>query len=120
MHGRLEYRWLHWGIVGSLVIARWAVGLVRQTSAILLDGDVEESTRTALRAALEEGSEDFVADLHVWRVGPGKLAAIAVVVSEAPAAPADYKRRMQKAVPLAHVTVEVNRPGRDGQQVHAA
>ena len=57
------------GLVGSLVIGRWAYGLVRQTSAVLLDGDVELSTLAAIRAALEEGSDDLVSDLHVWRVG---------------------------------------------------
>lgn len=97
------------GIVGSLVIGRWAYGLVRQTSAVLLDGDVAPSTLAALRAALVRESDDLVADLHVWRVGPGRLAAIAVVVSHDPQTPEAYKARMQEAFELAHVTVEVNR-----------
>lgn len=96
------------GIVGSLVIGRWASGLVRQTSAVLLDGDVASETLDALRVSLAGESDDLVADLHVWRVGPGRLAAIAVVVSDSPQSPDEYKRRMQSAVELAHVTVEVN------------
>ena len=109
------------GVVGSLVIGRWAYGLVRQTSSVLLDGDVEQSTRASLREAIERESSDLVADLHVWRVGPGRLAAIAVVVTEDPQSPAVYKKRMETAVELAHVTVEVNRSvGEEGAQAALA
>ena len=44
------------GIVGSLVIARWSYGLLRETSAVLLDGGVSEETRETVRAALESGT----------------------------------------------------------------
>ena len=97
------------GIVGSLVIGRWAYGLVRQTAAVLLDGDVPQATLDALREALVAHPHDLVADLHVWRVGPGRLAAIAVIVSDEPESPRAYEQRMQAVVELAHVTVEVNR-----------
>lgn len=97
------------GVVGSMVIARWAYGLLRDTSSVLLDGDVSAETVESLRLALEEGSSDLVADLHVWRVGPGQLAAVAVVISDEPRAPKHYKALMGGAVELAHATVEVNR-----------
>jgi len=107
------------GIVGSLVIGRWAYGLMRETSALLLD--VEGEQVEALRAALEQGSNDRVADLHVWHVGPGQLAAIAVIVSDEPRSPVHYKQAMQSAVELAHATVEVNRcPGSHGADARAA
>ena len=109
------------GIVGSLVIGRWAWSLVRETSALLLDADVESEKVDALRAAIESGSKDRVADLHVWHIGPGQLSAIAVIVSDEPRAPDEYKRAMQSAVELAHATVEVNRrPGSHGKDVRAA
>jgi Co/Zn/Cd efflux system component len=98
------------GIVGSIVIARWSYGLLRETSSVLLDGDVAAATRQALCAALETPSDDLVADLHVWRVGPGRLAAVVALVCDEPRAPEHYKRLMQTAVAgLVHVTVEVNR-----------
>ena len=96
------------GIVGSAVIARWSIGLLRDTSSVLLDGDVAPEVHERLRDALQAHPGDLVADLHVWRVGPARLAAIAAVVSHAPQPPDHYKRRMQEAMELAHVTVEVN------------
>jgi cation diffusion facilitator family transporter len=104
------------GIVGSLVIARWAYGLSREASAVLLDGDVAAETVESLRVALEGDSSDLVADLHVWRVGPGKLAVVAAVVTDEPRAPEHYKRRMQAVVELAHATVEVNRCPAHGER----
>ncbi|MCR9096486.1 MAG: CDF family Co(II)/Ni(II) efflux transporter DmeF [bacterium] len=120
-----KYFGWHWmdpamGVVGSLVIGRWAYGLVQQTSSILLDGDVPQSTLDALRAAISGDSDDLVSDLHAWRVGPGRLAVIAVVVSDSPRAPAEYKRRMQGAVDIAHATVEVNRCEGHGEGARAA
>jgi cation diffusion facilitator family transporter len=97
------------GIVGSLVIARWSYGLLRETSAVLLDGSVGEETRLRILAALEEHSGDLVSDLHVWRVGPGRLAALVSVVSDDPRPPDHYRELLRNAVELAHVTVEVNR-----------
>lgn len=96
------------GIVGSIVIARWSVGLLRQTSAVLVDGGVPEETRARLRDAVEVPG-DVVSDLHVWQVGPGRLAVVATVVSDSPRPPDHYKRRLEAALELAHVTVEVNR-----------
>lgn len=108
------------GIVGSLVIGRWSWGLLRDTSSVLLDGDVAPETRAALRRAVEDGSADRISDLHVWRVGPGRLAAVAAVVSDDPRPPDHYKRRLQEAVPLAHLTVEVNRCPEHGRGSEAA
>lgn len=108
------------GIVGSLVIGRWAYGLVRETSAVLLDGDVDQRTLDTLRVAVEADTKDLVTDLHVWHVGPGRLAAIAAIVSDDPLSPDTYKEKMQSAVELAHVTVEVNRCGGHGQGERSA
>ena len=96
------------GIVGSLVIARWSFGLLRDTSAVLLDAEVATSRREAIRAAVEADSDTQVADLHVWRVGPRHLAAIVSVVGAVPLEPADYRARLRAFPDLAHVTVEVN------------
>lgn len=96
------------GIVGSLVIARWSYGLLRDTGRVLLDAEVAPERREAIRAAIEADSESRIADLHIWRVGPRHLAAIISVVSSAPHSPARYKELLAEERDLVHVTVEVN------------
>jgi cation diffusion facilitator family transporter len=94
------------GIVGSLVIANWAYGLIRDSGAVLLDVSADKSIETVIRDRLETKG-DRVTDLHLWQVGPGHRAAVISIVSDNPLPPATYKRRLQGLRGLSHVTVEV-------------
>lgn len=106
------------GIVGSIIIARWSYGLLRDTSRVLLDGDVEPATLEEIRTALEEDSDDRVADLHLWRVGPDEIAAIVSMVSSEAKSPDDYKMALMQRFRFAHLTVETNHCPSEGD--HAA
>jgi cation diffusion facilitator family transporter len=97
------------GIVGSIVIARWSLRLLRETGAVLLDAEVSDDRRRALREALERSGDQRVADLHVWRVGPRHLSAVVTIVARDPLPPDDYKARLRAFPDVAHVTVEVQR-----------
>jgi len=94
------------GIVGSLVIASWAIGLIRASSAVLLDVNADKDLETVIRDRLETKG-DRVADLHLWQVGPGHRAAVISVISDHPLPPATYKRRLGGLRGLSHVTIEV-------------
>ena len=94
------------GIIGSLVIANWAVGLIRASGAVLLDVNADKNLETVIRDRLETKG-DRVTDLHLWQVGPGHRAAVISIVSDNPLPPATYKRRLQGLRGLSHVTVEV-------------
>src|SRR4051794_25143865 len=94
------------GIVGSLVIASWAYGLIRDSGAVLLDVSCDQDIETVIRDRLETKG-DRVTDLHLWQVGPGHRAAIISIVSDNPLPPATYKRRLRGLRGLSHVTVEV-------------
>jgi len=95
------------GIVGALVIGHWSVGLLRQAAAILLDATADPKLAAAVRARLEQDG-DRVSDLHLWRVGPGHNALIAVVETDRPAPPDAYKARLAGLNALSHVTIEVS------------
>lgn len=95
------------GIVGAAVIARWSWSLLRDSGAVLLDAAPDPSLTAEIRKRLEAG-DDRIADLHLWRVGPGHHAAIVSLVSPRPLAPDDYKRRLDDVPHLSHVTVEIN------------
>ena len=98
------------GIVGALVIANWSLGLLRASGAVLLDMRPEGLARQ-IRERLEEG-DDRIADLHIWRVGPGHHAALVSLVSDRPEPPRAYKARLAGIAGLSHLTVEVERcPG---------
>jgi cation diffusion facilitator family transporter len=96
------------GVVGSVIIARWSYGLLRDSSRVLLDGDVDSKAVEELRGAIEAESNDMVADLHLWRVGPQELAAIISVVTDQPRPPEYYRKLAPASLALSHVTVEVN------------
>lgn len=98
------------GLVGGFVIISWSVGLLRDTSYILLDGAADRETIRAVRDAIETDGGARVSDLHVWHIAPQQVAAIVVIESEQPHAPAHYQARLEQVANLAHVTVEVNGP----------
>ena len=95
------------GIVGSLVIAGWAYGLIRDSGAVLLDVSADKKLEAVIRDRLETRG-DRVTDLHLWQVGPGHRAAVISVVSDHPLPSATYKRRLQGLRGLSHVTIEVD------------
>ena len=53
------------GIVGALVITRWAYGLMRDTSAILLDRDKEKETSELIFSLIEADADNRISDLHL-------------------------------------------------------
>ena len=94
---------------GAVVIGIWSVGLVRRTALALLDADAPPDLARRVRDAIETGGDDRVADLRLWRVGPGFYALILVVASPAPRPCEAYRARLAGLPMLRHVTVEVAR-----------
>ena len=95
-------------IVASLVIARWSWTLVRQTAAVLLD-TADRGLLERMKSAVEEGGDCTIADLHVWRIGPGAHAAI--VTASGTVSSAEIRRRLSLIGGLAHLTIEVRLSG---------
>ena len=95
------------GLVGGAVILQWASTLMRTTSHILLDAEPAPGLAEKVRGVIEADRDNRVADLHVWRLGPGHLAAMLTVVSHHPQPPAHYKALLGGIAELSHVTVEV-------------
>jgi len=108
--------WLGWwwldplvGVLGAMVIGVWAVGLLRESAAVLLDREMDHPLTRRIRETLESDGDAKVADLHVWRVGRNQFAAIVCIVADAPLAPSAYRDRLAQHHELVHVSVEVNR-----------
>ena len=96
------------GLVGSLVISRWAFGLLRETGHILLDGQANEELVTKIRSLLEADADTRLADLHVWQVSEHNAAAIISLVTHFPRPVAHYRSLLASLPGLAHVTIEIN------------
>jgi cation diffusion facilitator family transporter len=95
------------GLVGTAVIAAWAWSLIKSSGAVLLDAVPSRERAELIRERLEV-DDDRVTDLHLWRLGPGHLGMMAVVVSDNPLSPDDYKARLTGIDGLSHVNIEVH------------
>lgn len=103
------------GIIGACVIASWSYGLVRDTGAILLDMNPDRRIADGVRQCIEaEG--DRLADLHLWRLGPGHLGAIVSIWTERDRSVEYYGAKLARFRSLSHVTIEIRQtpdPARD-------
>ena len=97
------------GIVGGCVIALWAYALVRDTSRILLDMNPDTALAARMRRRLEEDG-DRVADLHLWRLGPGHFGAIVSIVTRQARDVHFYRSALGGFSSLSHLTIEVVSP----------
>jgi Co/Zn/Cd efflux system component len=87
--------------------------LLLDTGAVLLDAAPNRALEQEIRGAIEDG-DARIADLHVWRVGPGKYATIVSLVAESPLTPSDYARRLRVHDELVHITIEAPARARGG------
>ena len=94
------------GIIGSLVIASWSYALIRDTGGILLDMNPDQRMADNLRQTIEADG-DRLADLHLWRLGPGHLGAIVCVGTHESRGPNFYRAKLSRFRTLSHLTIEV-------------
>ena len=95
------------GIIGAMLVSRWSVGLLRATSAVLLDRQGPEHIQTRIRQSIAD-DDNRIADLHVWSIGPTVYGVIVSVVAHDPHPPEYYKKLIPSNLGLVHVTVEVH------------
>jgi cation diffusion facilitator family transporter len=96
------------GLVGAVLVARWSVGLLRSTSAVLLDRQAPDDLRETIRRHIEGDGTSRIADLHVWEIGPGVHASEITVVATDQSTPDTYKARIPADLHIEHLTVEVH------------
>jgi cation diffusion facilitator family transporter len=96
------------GIIGACVIASWSYGLIRDTGAILLDRVPDPRLAQAVRTTIEsDGSA--LADLHLWRLGPGHLGAILSVCPKEGRTADYYRAKLARYPELSHLTIEIQK-----------
>lgn len=99
------------GVLGSILVARWAWGLVRDTSRILLDREMDHPVTREIRSTVAQlNGATRIADLHVWRVGKSRFACIlSLVTHDGDLTASLVKEALSRREELAHITVEIHR-----------
>lgn len=93
------------GILGGILILKWAIGLILETSWELLDGHAKDVDRDAIQTTLED-SETKVIDLHVWRIAPNAHATEIIIRTNNKKGPDFYRKILKQKFNLDHVIVE--------------
>jgi cation diffusion facilitator family transporter len=101
------------GIVGAVLVASWARGLLVDTAKVLLDREMDHPVVEEIRDGVERTLADShtrVADLHVWRVGQGAYAcALSVVTHSSTLTPDEVRATFAMHEEIRHSTIEINR-----------
>ena len=109
-----KYFQLNWldpvlGIVGSVLVAVWAYGLIKSTARILLDAEMDEPVVDEVREVIAEISTEIqITDLHVWKVGKGKYACILSLLSPSAINADEVRRKLSIHEELVHISIEIN------------
>ncbi|WP_414646838.1 CDF family Co(II)/Ni(II) efflux transporter DmeF [Comamonas sp. UBA7528] len=97
------------GLIGAVLVAAWALGLLRDSSRVLLDAEMDAPITQEVRDAIAQGPlPTSITDLHVWRVGKDKYACIVAVVGGPEVTPDYIRQLLQIHEELVHVSIEVN------------
>lgn len=96
------------GIVGAVLVAVWARGLIVETGKILLDREMDHPVVDEIREGVETG-DTRITDLHVWRVGQQLYACALTVVTPDPSLTPDaVRKRLSVHEEIVHSTIEIH------------
>jgi cation diffusion facilitator family transporter len=108
-----KYFGAHWldpmmGIAGTILVGRWALGLLRDTGRVLLDAEMDAPVVAEVREIVESlPGGPVLRDLHVWRVGKGKYACIVSLAASNPLHVDAVRQALRVHEELVHITVEI-------------
>jgi len=117
--GGLIYGW-SWldpvmGIVGAMLVAIWAKGLLLDTGKILLDREMDHPVVDEIREVikpLERSDGTRIVDLHVWRVGTDAYSCALTLATRSDTLTPDQVRDMLcQHEEIVHTTIEIHRYG---------
>lgn len=101
------------GIVGAVVLALWAKGLIVETSEVLLDREMDHPVVDEIRKVIAErgtDSETVIADLHIWRVGKATYScALSLVTHDEQLTPRHVREWLSVHQEIVHSTIEIQR-----------
>lgn len=99
------------GIAGAVLVARWSVGLLKQTGMVLLDAEMDAPVVAEVYEVIAASPVPArIIDLHVWRIGKGSYACVLGLETDGDVDAEFFRRQLQIHEELVHITVEIQRP----------
>ena len=95
------------GIVGAVLVAVWARGLLWDTGRVLLDAEMDAPLVAEIREVIAELPDAEIRDLHVWRVGQVQYAAVLSLRMAVPIPAQAIRERLAIHEELVHLTIEI-------------
>lgn len=97
------------GIVGGVLVAIWAVGLLKESGRALVDAEMGAPITDEVREVIDASPiKAEITDLHVWRVGKGSYACILSLTTEADVSANYFKEQLGVHEELVHITIELH------------
>lgn len=97
------------GIVGAGLILRWSAQLLKDTSRILLQREMDVPITREIRKLIEFDGDSKISDLHIWQIAQNQYACIISLVTGKDYSIEEYKARLKNVSALTHVTIEIYR-----------
>jgi cation diffusion facilitator family transporter len=98
------------GIIGAILIAKWALGLMADTGKTLLDAEMNAPVVEEIREVIQALPYAVdITDLHVWKVGKGKFSCILALESQAKFDADEIRQALSIHDEIVHVSVEINK-----------
>ena len=106
------------GLLGAVLVAVWAKGLIVETGKVLLDREMDhpvvQEIREVVQASGTDGTLTRITDLHVWRVGKNVYScALSVVTQDVALTPTRIRECLAVHEEVVHATIEIHQyPGK--------
>ena len=99
------------GIIGSILVFIWAIGIVKQSGKILLDAEMDEPIVEEVIEVINSLKQNIIIeDLHIFRVGKGKFSCILTLNSNSNIDINHIKKELSIHNELVHIIIELKNP----------
>ncbi len=96
------------GIIGGILVAVWALGLLRTSGRALLDAEMDAPVVEEIRDVIAVSPVAAeIRDLHVWRVGRNQYACVLSLTAPLHTDAGFFKQQLQVHEELVHITIEI-------------
>ena len=98
------------GILGAILVAKWSLGLMKETGKTLLDAEMDHPVVEEIREVIAEFPKYIeITDIHVWKVAKGKFSCILALETDDISLTADQIRHaLSIHDEIVHISVEIN------------